>query len=461
MLPNQPRVLPADFANTMKIQLGDTFGIFEIALNTPPPVSIRNNPFKVGLGCEGSVNDPVAWCEQGLYLPERPVFTLDPTFHAGAYYVQEASSMFVGEAFRQSVGTSKPVKVLDLCAAPGGKSTLLASMISSDSVLLANEVIRTRVGVLKENLQRWGAPNVGVSSHDPEDFGELHGFFDVVLVDAPCSGEGLFRKDADAINEWSADNVVMCAGRQKRILASVAPLLTKNGILIYSTCTYNNAENTENCDYAINVLGLQEQKLNIPAAWGIIEKTHGYQFYPHLLRGEGFFLAVFKATNGNPYVQNRSNRKLFFKSMRLVAPGQAIELRKWLDNPADFSFYSKPNLEIIAIPNAVNETMQTLDFALKNKGLGLEMGSFKGSDFIPSQALALSTAIKTNLPAVELDKATALQFLKKENILVDAPKGWLLARYDGLNLGWLKNLGNRTNNYLPKDWRIRMDIREF
>lgn len=461
MLQNQTLQLPAAFKLAMQTQLGDAFGTFEKALNQPPPVSIRYNPLKVSGQAGLPNNDPVLWFNQAQYLAERPVFTLDPAFHAGAYYVQEASSMFIGEVLRQSVDLSKPLKVLDLCAAPGGKSTLLASLITADSLLVSNEVIRTRVGVLKENLQRWGSANVCVANHDPEDFGDLHGFFDVVLIDAPCSGEGLFRKDANATKEWSEENVLMCAGRQKRILSAVAPLLTKNGTLIYSTCTYNDAENTQNCDYLINELGFEEQKLTLAQTWGVVQKKFGYQLYPHLLRGEGFFVAAFKATNGKAYLPPRSNRKQFFRSMRLVAPGQANELRKWLAKPADFAFYSKPSLEIIAVPNALNETMQTLDFALKNKGLGVEMGFFKGSDFVPSQALALSTAVGRTLPAVELDKNNALQFLKKENIVVDAPKGWLLARYGGLNLGWLKNLGNRTNNYLPKDWRIRMDIGEL
>ena len=216
----------------MRHQLGDPgFVLFEKALNEPPPVSFRINPFKMRISdYELRIDVPqsvfrnpmsaIPWASGGFYLPERPVFTLDPTFHAGGYYVQEASSMFLETALRQSVNFDKPLKIIDLCAAPGGKSTLIASLLNPESLLVANEVIRSRVPVLQENLEKWGCPNVAVTSADVEDFEPLAGWFDVVVVDAPCSGEGLFRKDENARSEWSPAAVEMCAGRQKRILAA-------------------------------------------------------------------------------------------------------------------------------------------------------------------------------------------------------------------------------------------------
>ena len=241
--------LPDAFAAQMQQQLGSDYEAFAAALATPPPVSIRLNPRKPAVDIVGLT--PVPWCAEGFYLPSRPVFTLDPLFQAGAYYVQEASSMLLAEAIRQTVGKRKPyagqapLKALDLCAAPGGKSTLLASALPPHSVLVCNEVIRSRVPVLRENIDKWGYANVVVSHHDPDDFAPLAGFFDLVMIDAPCSGEGLFRKDPKAMNEWSPEHVMLCAARQGRILAASAPLVAEDGWLIYSTCTYNDAENRQ------------------------------------------------------------------------------------------------------------------------------------------------------------------------------------------------------------------------
>lgn len=455
-----PAGLPPAFETQMQTQLGENFPAFVNALTAPTPVSIRLNPRKPAFDTTGLALVP--WCAEGYYLPERPSFTLDPLFQAGAYYVQEASSMLLNEALKQTVNLNRPLRVLDLCAAPGGKSTLLASALSADSLLISNEVIRSRVSVLRENLEKWGHPNVVISNHDPEDMGNLAGFFDVVVVDAPCSGEGLFRKDPHAMQEWSEASVQLCSARQKRILAAAAPLLDNDGILIYSTCTYNDTENTENVRY-LTENGFRNRPLTLPADWNIAEKktgdSVGYQCYPHRVRGEGFFISVFQKTGfTNPVKMDART----FRSIRALRPRETASAAKWLQNPTDFSFWEKPNGDVMALPKSLEKTFLFLDVALKNKGFGLEMGQFKGQDFVPSHALALSTAINQNIPGIELSKENALRYFKKENLVLDEPaKGWLLARYKGLNLGWMKGVGNRINNYLPKDWRIRMDIKEY
>ncbi len=445
------------FRSQMQALLGNETPAFEAALQQVAPVSVRHNLAKSS-GLFSEQTDAVLWCSTGRYLPTRPVFTLDPLFHAGAYYVQEASSMLIDYALRQVVNVAEPLRVLDLCAAPGGKSTLLAAALHPDSLLLCNEVIRSRVGILKENVQKWGLPNLHVSHHDPEDLATLVGFFDVILVDAPCSGEGLFRKDPAAMNEWSPESVLTCAGRQKRILTAAAPLLKPNGLLIYCTCTYNATENQENAAFLANELDFEEMPLNLPSEWGVARQAFGYQCYPHRVRGEGFFLSVFKKKNGLEEVREsvfafRAMKALHHKDVRVV--------ESWFENPADYDFFIKPNQEIVAVLASQADDLKILDKALSTKGLGFEIGTIKGKDFIPSHALALSTAIAAHLPRVELNANEALQFLKKENLLFDAPKGWLLVTHQGLGLGWAKNLGNRVNNYLPKEWRIRMSIEQI
>ncbi|GAB3539088.1 methyltransferase RsmF C-terminal domain-like protein [Spirosoma fluminis] len=452
--------LPPAFQAQMQAQLGADVAAFETILAQETPVSIRINPRKPVF--DTSALEQVPWCAEGFYLPERPSFTLDPSFQAGAYYVQEASSMLLNEALKQTVNLIRPLRVLDLCAAPGGKSTLLASAVHPDSLLICNEVIRSRVSVLRENLDKWGYPNVVVSSHDPDDMQKLNGFFDLVVIDAPCSGEGLFRKDPDAIQEWSEANVQLCSARQKRILAAAAPLLDEGGILIYSTCTYNDAENVDNVRY-LTENGFRNRALALPAEWNVVEKETngavGYQCYPHKVRGEGFFISVFQKTGFTATVKLDART---FRSIRALRPRETASAATWLQTPADFSFWEKPNGDVMALPKALEKQFLFLDSALYNKGFGLEMGQFKGTDFIPSHALALSTAIQQSLPAVELSKENAIRYFKKENLVLGEPvRGWLLARYKGLNLGWVKGVGNRVNNYLPKDWRIRMDIKEY
>ncbi|MPR34299.1 RNA methyltransferase [Cytophagaceae bacterium SJW1-29] len=443
----------------MKTQLGAGFSLFAETLSTEPPVSIRLNPDKPGY--DASELAKVPWHPDGYYMPERPVFTLDPVFHAGGYYVQEASSMVLHEVLTQLVPSKYPLRILDLCAAPGGKSTLLASWMPPGSLLLANEVIRGRVNVLKDNLARWGHPDTFTCSYDPEAFSKLNGFFDVVLVDAPCSGEGLFRKDPDAVHEWSPEHVQLCSARQRRILSAAVKLVAPGGLLLYSTCTYNELENDQNAQWLVENQRLTHQPVNLPAEWGLSARNYGYQCYPHRLRGEGFYFAAFRQTRGVPF-QGKAARYMDKLKSKSLHKREEAALADWLAEDSDFFFVQRPDDTVLGAPRELKEDLLFLDAALPQGVWLRELGLFKGKEFIPAQDLAMSTAIAPDLPALELNRDTALHFLKKENIVLsEAPKGWLLAQHQGLNLGWMKNLGNRVNNYLPKDWRIRMDIREI
>lgn len=432
------------------------YAAFLAAFAEAPPVSIR---LKASAPVPGIASqDAVLWHPLGRYLRERPVFTLDPAFHAGAYYVQEASSMFLYEALRQSVDFSNRLKVLDLCAAPGGKSTLLADMISADSLLVANEVIRQRVGVLRENMEKWGLPNIAVTSAEAEKFETPEGWFDVVVTDAPCSGEGLFRKDPDSVREWSPANVDLCAGRQRRILAAAVRALAPGGVLLFSTCTFNRRENEENTAWLIQTFDLETVDLDIPSAWGIVKSEGGYRFFPHRVRGEGFFLAVFRKKEGSA---SNQNAPAAFKVLNPLPKNALPEVGRWLRAADELRFFQTPSGDVLALPSALENDYLILDTHLKNKWFGTCIGAFKGKDFIPSHALALSALVSPTLPSVELNREQALLFLKKETFPLppDAPPGWTLARFQGMHLGWIKVLPNRMNNYLPAERRIRMDVR--
>ena len=290
--------LPASFIDYTRALLGDEeYTELVTALESEQPVSIRLNPLKP-FGFQ-SGESAVPWCTSGFYLKERLTFTFDPLFHAGCYYVQEASSMFVEQALRQYAG-EEPAVMLDLCAAPGGKSTHVRGILPENSLLVANEVIRNRSQILAENLTKWGHPDVVVTNSDPSDFTPLEEFFDVILTDVPCSGEGMFRKDPVAVSEWSSENVEICRQRQRRIISDIWPCLKPGGILIYSTCTYNTKENEENVRWIKDEFGAEVLPLDVAEDWNITgnllqgERFPVYRFLPHKTKGEGFFLAVLR-----------------------------------------------------------------------------------------------------------------------------------------------------------------------
>jgi len=423
--------------------------------------SVRLNPkkmFNVQSSIFNAQLEKVPWNDYGYYLPQRPSFITDPLIHAGAYYVQEASSMFLEEALKQTVDLSKPIKILDLCAAPGGKSTLIQSIISDSSLLVSNEVIKTRASILSENITKWGATNVVVTNNDPKDFQRLDNYFDVIVVDAPCSGSGLFRKDPEAINEWSEQNVQLCHQRQQRILADVLPSLKDGGILIYSTCSYSKDEDEEICDWLINDCHLASVKYFLHPDWNIIETTsaqhdaYGYRFYPDKLKGEGFFIAAFKKSDMSTSIDRRAGKarnkteKISDKEFEIIKP--------LLKNPQDFSFIKLKD-EVLAIPAQFADELFALQSALYIKKAGVKLGTIIRDQLVPDHELALSTIIASSIPTVAVDKETALQYLRKEEIKLDVvEKGWVLLTYQQLPIGWVKILPNRVNNYYPKEWRI-------
>jgi len=425
--------------------------------------SVRMNPGKIinDQSLQGPAgNTPleqVPWCANGYYLNERPSFTADPLFHAGAYYVQEASSMFLEQALQQTVDLTQPIRILDLCAAPGGKSTLIQSLLPAESLLVSNEVIKTRVNILSENITKWGAANVIVTNNDPKDFQRLQHYFDVIVVDAPCSGSGLFRKDAMAIEEWSLNNVQLCSQRQQRILADIMPALKENGILIYSTCSYSTEEDETICDWLMEEMQMESLQLKADKSWGIVEtvseikKGYGYRFYPDKVKGEGFFIAAFKQQGDDNVIATATKTKdkpakPTTKEIDIVKP--------WIKDAPNF-FFIKQNEELIAMPLHFENDLALIQAALYIKKAGIRMGTVIREELIPHHELALSTIINTTTPACDASLETALQYLRKQDIKIETTiKGWALIQYRQLPLGWIKILPNRVNNYYPKEWRI-------
>ena len=420
--------------------------------------SVRLNPLKFdGRHSSFCIDRKVPWSTNGFYLTERPSFTSDPLFHAGAYYVQEASSMFLEEVIKQTCDLSTPLKILDLCAAPGGKTTLLQSLISAESLLVSNEVIKARVNILSENCTKWGGANVVVTNNDPKDFQRLPGFFDVIVVDAPCSGSGLFRKDPKAINEWSINNVALCSLRQQRILSDILLSLKPGGILIYSTCSYSTAEDEAICDW---LSGFSNQlagvSLQLSIEWNIVETTSpihnvcGYRFYPDKLKGEGFFIAAFKKENIATGI-----KEIRLKNKPIMAGKPEMEvIQPMIKNAGSLSFFKWQD-DIIAVSAAVLNDVFILQSVLYLKKAGVSIGKIIRNELIPDHAFALSDLVAADVVAFETDLATALQYLRRNDIDVQTNyKGWALIKYKHAALGWIKVLPNRINNYYPKEWRI-------
>jgi len=411
--------------------------------------SIRTNPFKKSE--IRNLKSKVPWTESGYYLSERPSFTFDPLFHAGCYYVQEASSMFLEQALKQTVDLSLPLRVLDLCAAPGGKSTHLLSLIPGESLLVSNEVIRSRANILNDNIVKWGCSNVVVTNNDPRDFQRLKNYFDVIVVDAPCSGSGLFRRDAEAIEEWSEQNVALCSQRQQRILADVLPALKNGGVLIYSTCSYSKQENELIGEWLEDELKIKNEKLKIDSDWGMIESEYGYRFWPDKVKGEGFFIACFKKSDGD------DEEKYLPKVKPDKFSSQEMEILNKNVNTDGISFLRHAEI-IYAVPEKLLADINFLSSKLRVVNCGTKVGEIIRNKLIPDHALALSNIISDKIQKVELDTEQAIQYLKKKELSLETDeKGWSLVTFQGYPLGWVNILPNRINNYYPKELRILKD----
>ena len=448
-------MLPLQFLESLKNAKGFNKESFEqIHASGEQITSIRINPSRQSK--TENQKSKIDWTDYGFYLETRPSFTFDPLFHAGTYYVQEASSMFLEQALKQTVDLSKSIKVLDLCASPGGKSTHIQSLISNESLLVSNDVIRSRANVLKDNIIKWGCENVVVTNNDPKDFSKLENYFDVIVVDAPCSGSGLFRRDPTAIEEWSENNVQLCSQRQQRILADVWPALKKDGILIYSTCSYSKDEDEDIMDWITENFPTSNFKLEINDKWGITETTsikenHGYRFWPDKVKGEGFFLSCFQKKEG----ENDDNFR-YKKKPEEPTKNEMAMIEEWV---------MKVGLSFIKYKNTVYAWPENLmkDFSILLEQLrviysGVLTGELMRNKLVPDHALAMSKIMVEAVIRTEVDYENAIKYLQRKDLNIETShKGWQLITYENHPLGWINSLLNRINNYYPKELRILKD----
>lgn len=451
--------LPSEFVSRIENQPGINSQDFFNSLETDSPVSIRINP---GKWKKPLLLDKVPWCQTGFYLPTRPSFTLDPWFHGGAYYVQEAGSMLLEQAFNTIKKEASQI-ILDFCAAPGGKSTHLLSLLKPDDLLVSNEVIRSRAVILQENIQKWGYSNVIITNNDPNDFGHLKNLFDIVVVDAPCSGEGLFRKDPAAIGEWSVNNTQLCAARQKRIITEAWECLKPGGYLIYSTCTFNPGENEENLQWLAEQKGALPVEIQMEVSWNTqivhYKNIIGYQTFPHKTRAEGFFIGILRK-DGNPE-KYKKPPKANSKKWLTSPPRTVSNFINWITN-AQFEDFIENGNDCFFLKSDWHPLLAVFEKNLNILQTGTPVASLKGIQFSPHPALALSCDFNNDAFHHEnLSGELSLKYLQRDNIHIEGNHtGWIIAKYSNLPLGWMKNIGKRTNNYFPKERRIRMNISE-
>ena len=478
--------LPKEFETYTQQLMGDELyaqlrhGIEE----EEPPTSIRFNPYNVPKGThispqydctplDGDTTNNfthevlVPWSPKcGRYLGSRPNFTFDPLFHSGLYYAQEASSMMVDLVVRQLI--TQPVLMLDLCAAPGGKSTALRSALPEGSLLISNEPMRTRAQILAENIQKFGHPDSIVTNNYPRDYQKSGLLFDAILADVPCSGEGMFRKDEGAIKEWSIQNVNNCRKLQREIIADIWPCLKPGGWLIYSTCTFNAHEDEENVAWIVEHLGAEHIQLDTAPTWGITPNLVGnfpvYRFLPGKTKGEGLFLAVLRKNAEGEYISvknskiSKGNKGKKTKNTGKCCGQKASIPSGWLNETSHQWCPIKVGDTLCAIDEPWLDTYERISAKLKVLHAGVALGNQKGKALIPAHGLALSTVIdRSHFAQVELSYTDALRYLRKEAVSLpeDTPRGYVLVTYRNQALGWEKNIGSRSNNLYPQEWKIK------
>ncbi len=447
--------LPEEFKRMMCQALGDDEAARLFAgLDTEPEVSVRLNPMKPTAKFD---IESVGWSPMGRYLAERPQFTLDPHLHGGAYYVQEASSQFVGYLLKGH--DLRGCRVLDMCAAPGGKSTIYSTLVGREGLVVANDISRSRTLALADNVQRWGMGNVVVTNNEPQHISAFKHWFDVVAVDAPCSGEGMFRKMEEARSEWSESAPEQCAERQREILNEAYQTLRPGGTLIYSTCTFNPIEDEGVVEWLMSEYGSELEAatdVEISEEWGIAVSRIGafqcFHFYPHKCRGEGFFAAVARKKEG---VVRRQSPKPRRKIFQLPAKADVQELERWVSDASQMAFRQIGDV-MYGYHRSVVEDVVALSEVLTVVYSGVCMGQIFKRKLRPEHPLALFVGMNVGVvPDVEISQEDALNYLRRQDIpAAQFEEGVNRVVYQGVAIGFVKRIGARCNNMYPKDLRI-------
>ena len=449
--------LPVAFKERMTKQLGaeEAERLFS-ALDSASPVAVRLNPAKCGEEGVWSDGEAIAWSKNGRKLKERPSFTLDTAFHAGAYYVQEAASQFIDHVIAQEELQGK--RILDMCSAPGGKTTIYSTAVGCDGLVVANEYVRSRANILADNVRKWGMGNVLVTNNAPEHIAQFEGWFDLVAVDAPCSGEGMFRKEEVAREDWSEDAVKMCAARQLSIVREAWQSLKDGGLFIYSTCTFNEDEDEGVLRAFMAECGdvfVPSQRVEIDDEWGVVRGEVGafqtFRFFPHKTDSEGLFVAV--ARKAEPTSQRTPKARK--KVMQEVDKASRKELSHWLMDAENHSFALVADT-IYAYSSEQFKAVQALSESLTAIYSGVAMGQIFKGKLKPDWALSQYVGVERKATAVvELDAATALDYLRKKDIVVgDMAEGMNLVMHNGRALGYAKKIGARCNNLYPNSLKI-------
>ena len=452
--------IPALFSDQLRELLPTEAEALLASLDEEASVSVRLNQRKPETPPASlPIGEAVPWAKPvGFYLDGRPAFAADPLWHAGVYYVQEASSMLL-RLVAPLLG-EEPLRALDLCAAPGGKSTLLLDLLPEGSTLVSNELVRSRAQILAENIQKWGGVHSVVTSTEPQRLGRLREQFDFILVDAPCSGEGMFRKEEEARRQWTPRLVESCARQQREILDDIWPALAPGGLMVYSTCTFNRQEDEDMLAYLVEELGAEPvalPDLPEPITPSPLSSYPCYRMMPHRLRGEGLFMAVVR----KPDAEVGSARSKPTRSKSKPNPKLPQEVLRWLtpELRGDVTLQSLPDGTLTAIPSALYPIVEALQGAkIPILTSGIPLAEVKGRDFLPLPALALSVGLDDEaFPRAELTQEEAIRYLAREAVTLsaDTARGLVLVTYEGYPLGFAKHLGNRTNNLYPQAWRIR------
>ena len=446
--------IPKDFVAWAKKRLGKEAKEFLDALDKPAVRSMLVNPRK---NLELTGLEKVPWNDMGCYMPDSHQFTTDPLWHAGTYYALDASCMFLGHAFKQLCAKEEKMRVLDLCSAPGGMSLILSSLMNNEQLLVSNESAKTKAAKLKENVIKWGAAHNYVMRQKPEQFQRIPGFFDVMLLNAPHSGEGLFRKSEKARENWSLDLVQERVAKQRKILSDSLLSLKVGGTLLYCVRSFNEQETIENINWLCKEKGMKCLPLKSDKAWNIENikegKALGYQLWPHKTKGEGFFLSALTKVEGEEVDQGRYEIK---KKTKPYSRKNTMRIKRYFGIPEGFMVHENGRKAITAVHENIMDDISALNGLFSSDYYGVELGMMAKEIFLPLHSLAVNGVVDSKMKMIPLTMGDAQKYLRRDSLEIDYDRpGWVRASYEEISLGWFKVQVRKLSNHYPIQWRLK------